>query len=196
MRSIVIPKISHSIYTTTSRRLLESGSSINVDDDDPVESWRRARQEETINALPDTSDNAKIYINRWNTYAMELNISSNCYLAEVLTRFAEANKDWFQARPRLVKEFVLHVLVLWLRGTVDVEVLIQCVEIVEGYTRLHVGQNIETHGRIEEKDGTTRFTRGISDCICRKHVLPFDSLICSAPVSIFFQIDSQKLTCA
>jgi hypothetical protein len=149
-------------------------------DDEKEEGWLHQKSRDLINDFTDVTLEEKDFINTYNPFIINEQLTSPKYLPEALVRFAEVHKTWFTERQSRKREFMKLMEVFIIRGVVEQKCLDKCVDILRAAERSMKGKDVDMN------EATPRRARGLGDCICGEHTKPPNRVVCRGPVSFFF----------
>jgi hypothetical protein len=175
-----VPKTAKPLYDTITKRILQPGEELPNSDDEKEEGWLHQKSRDLINDFTDVTLEEKDFINTYNPFIINEQLTSPKYLPEALVRFAEVHKTWFTERQSRKREFMKLMEVFIIRGVVEQKCLDKCVDILRAAERSMKGKDVDMN------EATPRRARGLGDCICGEHTKPPNRVVCRGPVSFFF----------
>jgi hypothetical protein len=187
-----VPKTAKPLYDTITKRILQPGEELPNSDDEKEEGWLRQKSRDLINDFTDVTFEEKDFINTYNPFIINEQLTSPKYLPEAIIRFAESHKTWFAERQSRKKEFVKLMEVFILRGVVEEKTLERCIDFLRVAERANKGKDTDMD------DATPPKARALMDCICGEHTQPPNRVICRGSVSfprLFFSRFA-NLTCS
>jgi hypothetical protein len=186
-----VPKTAKPLYDTITKRILQPGEELPNSDDEKDEGWLHQKNRDLINDFTDVTFEEKDFINTYNPFIINEQLTSPQYLPEALVRFAEGHKTWFAESKSRKREFMKLMEVFIIRGVVEQRHLDKCIEILKAAERTAKGKDVEMNEARPSK------TRGIMDCICGEHTKPPNQVVCRGPVSFCPQecLCSHSLIC-
>lgn len=186
LRSIVVPITKRPLYHTVTRRVLVPGEPLSPPTRRADEAWRLQEHKDIVNDFSDVTSDEKDYILHWDTFMHNERITADCYLASALIRFLQINtapssesrfahRSWFARRSSRRRIFGLHVTALLLREVIDANDVWTCTAMLR-----EACSNTNELSDVESDPEPVCVVRGSTECICGKHVAPFEAIICNA----------------
>jgi hypothetical protein len=173
-----VPKTAKPLYDTITKRILQPGEELPSSDDEKEEGWLHHKSRDLINDFTDVTLEEKDFINTYNPFIINEQLTSPKYLPEALLRFVEGHKIWFTENKSRKKEFMKMMEVFIIRGVVDQKHLEKCVDTLRAAEKTMKGKDVEMD------EATPPRPRGIMDCMCGEHTKPPHQVVCRGPVSV------------
>ncbi|KAF4628662.1 hypothetical protein G7Y89_g9492 [Cudoniella acicularis] len=167
---LYVPVTGRPLYDTNSKRVLQPGEELPGRDDEKDEGWLHQKHRDAINDFSDLSTEEKAYINQWNPFIMDQNLTSTIYLPDALLRFVQENKVWFAETKSRTRYFTFQCEYFIIRGVITKKLYSTCMDVIR-QVRIAKKQNED-----DEMDGVEEETaprhRGQMDCICGASTQP------------------------
>jgi hypothetical protein len=177
-----VPKTAKPLYDTITKRILQPGEELPNSDDEKDEGWLRQKSRDLINDFTDVTFEEKDFINTYNPFIINEQLTSPKYFPEALIRFADSHRSWFAERSSRKMEFVKLMEIFILRGVVEEKTLERCIDLLRVAERAKKGKDIDMDDAAPPK------ARALMDCICGERAQLPNRVICQGSVSLPRQI--------
>lgn len=185
-KRFLVPETAKPLYHTVTKQVLRPGEELPDSDDERDESWVHQKQRDLINDFTDVTLEEKEFINEWNPFIVEQQLTNAKFLPDAIKRYVEAKKDWIAEKVSRREEFMKLMETFILRGELDE----QCVRVFVG--KIRAAQNakaVRDQEDVEMKDAEPEKPvskkRGLLICICGIHTRPPLRVVCTGSVSPF-----------